>query len=336
MTTTSFAGRLQAFFTDYLPMQRNVSPHTVRAYRDTVTLLLRFCRDRQGLTIERLRIEQLSAELVIAFLDYLETERGCSIRTRNQRLAALHAFLRYLQIEAPEHILHCQRLLAIPLKRWGQPALRYLTAEQMQAILAQPDLRTLLGRRDLALLSLLYDTGARVQELIDLRVRDVRLEAPAQIRLTGKGRKTRIVPLMPNTIALLADHLEEHRLDQPHHLDHPLFVNRHRQRFTRAGVRHLIRKYVMLAHQLQPHLPERISPHTFRHSKAMHMLQAGIPLVIIRDFLGHVDVATSEIYARADLEMKRRALETMAPTLVSPSPPSWRDDGALLAWLQAL
>ena len=336
MTPTTFARLLQTFFTQYLPMQRNVSPHTIRSYRDTMTLLLRFCRDRRGLTIERLRIEQLSPELVTDFLDHLESERGCSVRTRNQRLAALHAFLRYLQVEAPEHILHCQRLLALPFKQYDRPALRYLTADQMQAILSQPDLRTPIGRRDLALLSVLYDTGARVQEVIDLTVRDVRLEAPAQIRLTGKGRKTRVVPLMPNTVALLADHLREHGLDQPLQLDHPLFVNRHRQRFTRIGIRHLIHKYVALARPACPQLPEEVSPHTFRHSKAMHLLQAGIPLVIIRDFLGHVDIATSEVYARADLEMKRRALEKIAAPAAPRSLPSWQDDATLLAWLRAL
>lgn len=227
MIPTSLAKLLQAFLTEYLPMQRNVSPHTVRSYRDVMTLLLRFCRDRKGLAIERLRIEQLSAELVIEFLDSLEADRGCSIRTRNQRLAALHAFMRYLQVEAPEHILHCQRLLAIPFKRYDRPTLHYLTAEQMQAILSQPDLRTPIGRRDLALLSVLYDTGARVQEVIDLTMRDVRLEAPAQLHLRGKGGKTRVVPLMPNTVALLVDHLREHELDQPNHLDALVFANRH-------------------------------------------------------------------------------------------------------------
>lgn len=336
MTPTSLAKLMQAFFTQYLPMQRNVSPHTVRSYRDVMTLLLRFCRDHKGLAIERLRIEQLSAELVIEFLDFLETDRGCSIRTRNQRLAALHAFVRYLQVEAPEHILHCQRLLAIPFKRCHRPALHYLSADQMRAILSQPDLHTPIGRRDLALLSVLYDTGARVQEVIDLTMRDLRLDPPAQLRLRGKGGKTRIVPLMPNTVALLADHLREHTLDQPERRDAPLFANRHRQHFTRTGIRRIIQKYATLARPASPHLPEQISPHTLRHSKAMHLLQAGIPLVIIRDFLGHADVTTTEIYARADLDTKRRALESIETPVASPSLPSWHDDSELLTWLRAL
>jgi site-specific recombinase XerD len=336
MTPTSLAKLLQAFFTEYLPMQRNVSPHTVRSYRDLMTLLLRFCRDRKGLAIERLRIEEVSAELVIEFLDSLETDRGCSIRTRNQRLAALHAFVRYLQVEAPEHMLHCQRLLAIPFKRYDRPTLHYLSAEQMRAILSQPNLGTPIGRRDLALLSVLYDTGARVQEVIDLTMRDVRLDAPAQLHLTGKGGKTRVVPLMPNTVALLADHVREHVLDQLNHLDTLLFANRHRQRFTRTGIRRIIQKYVTLARSSCPHLPEQISPHTFRHSKAMHLLQAGIPLVIIRDFLGHADVTTTEIYARADLDMKRRALEKIETPVAPYSLPSWHDDSELLTWLRAL
>jgi len=336
MTPTSLAKPLQAFFTEYLPMQRNVSPHTIRSYRDVMTLLLRFCRDRKGLAVERLRIEHLGADLIVEFLDFLEADRGCSIRTRNQRLAALHAFMRYLQVEAPEHILHCQRVLSIPFKQHDRPVLHYLTAEQMGAVLSQPDPRTAIGRRDLALLSVLYDTGARVQEVIDLTPRDVRLEAPPQIHLTGKGRKTRVVPLMPNTVSLLADYLREHGLDQPHQLGRALFVNRHGQRFTRTGIREMIRKYSARARQSCPHLPEGISPHTFRHSKAMHMLQAGIPLVIIRDFLGHADIATSETYARADLDMKRRALEKLTPTAPAASLPSWQDDPSLLTWLRAL
>jgi site-specific recombinase XerD len=336
MIPTSLAKLLQAFFTEYLPMQRKVSPHTVRSYRDMVTLLLRFCRDRKGLAIERLRIEQLKAELVIEFLDYLETDRGCNIRTRNQRLAALHAFMRYLQVEAPEHMLHCQRLLAIPFKRYDRPTLHYLTAEQMRAILSQPDLRTPIGRRDLVLLSVLYDTGARVQEMIDLTMRDVRLDAPAQLHLTGKGGKTRLVPLMPNTVALLADHLREHGLNQANHPDALLFANRQRQRFTRTGIRRIIQKYAALLRPAGPHLPEQISPHTFRHSKAMHLLQADIPLVIIRDFLGHADITTTEIYARADFDMKRRALEKIATPASPPSLPSWHDDSELLTWLHGI
>lgn len=336
MTRPDFARLLQTFLSEYLPMQRNVSPHTIRSYRDTVTLLLRFCRDQQGLSIERLSLDQLNAKTIEAFLQHLEIERGCSIRTRNQRLAALHAFVRYLQVEAPEHILHCQRLLAIPFKRYDRPTLHYLTAEHLRAILEQPDLHSPMGRRDLALLALLYDTGARVQELIDLAVQDLRLEPPAQVQLTGKGRKTRTVPLMPNTAALLADHLREHGLDQPHHLGRALFLNRHGQRFTRTGIRDMIHKYVARAQRACPHLPDDVSPHTFRHSKAMHMLQAGIPLVIIRDFLGHADIATSEVYARADLDMKRRALETLAPTPAARTSGSWQHDSSLLTWLRAL
>jgi len=336
MTPTSLAKLLQTFFTEYLPMQRNVSSHTIRSYRDLMTLLLRFCRDRKGLAIERLRIEQLSAELVIDFLDSLEADRGCSIRTRNQRLAALHAFVRYLQVEAPEHMLHCQRLLAIPFKRYDRPALHYLSAEQMRALLSQPDLGTPIGRRDLSLLSVLYDTAARVQEVIDLSMRDVRLDAPAQLRLTGKGGKTRIVPLMPNTVALLSDHLREHGLDQPDRLDSPVFVNRSQQRLTRSGIWRLMQKYAARARLVCLHLPTQISPHIFRHSKAMHLLQAGIPLVIIRDFLGHADITTSEIYARADLDMKRRALEKIATPAATRSVPSWQDDSKLLTWLRAL
>jgi integrase/recombinase XerD len=336
MTPTPLAKSLQAFFTAYLPMQRNVSAHTIRSYRDMMTLLLRFCRDKKGLVVERLSLVQLDAALIIEFLDFLEIERHCSIRTRNQRLAALHAFVRYVQVEVPEYLLHCQRLLAIPFKRCAQPILQHLSAEQVKAILAQPNVLTAKGRRDLVLLSLLYDSGARVQELIELSLAALRLEAPAQVRLTGKGRKIRIVPLLPNTALLLADYLREHGLDQPGGERRLLFANYHGEHLSRTSIRDMIQKYAGQARHQGTPIPNGISPHTFRHSKAMHMLQAGIPLVIIRDFLGHADITTSEIYARADLDMKRQALEKLTPVFTAPASPSWRDDPSLLAWLQAL
>jgi site-specific recombinase XerD len=164
----------------------------------------------------------------------------------------------------------------------------------------------------------------------------VRLESPTQVQLTGKGRKSRIVPLMDSTVSLLTRYLHEYGLDQPHARQQSLSANRRGQRFTRVGIRHLIRKYLAQARQTHPDLPETISPHTFRHSKAMHMLQADTHLVIIRDFLGHVDIATTDTYARADVEMKRRALEKLAPTRVEGTRPSWHEDASLLSWLRAL
>ena len=225
MKPTDFSIHVTNFLTHYLGAQRNLSPNTIKAYRDVFTLLLRFCRDLRGIAPEKLCLEQMDVSLVEAFLDYLGTERKSSPRTRNHRLAALHAFFRYVQAEEPAHMLQCQKILAIPQQRHARPTVTYLSKEELAEILAQPDLKTSEGRRDAVLLSVLYDSGARVQELIDLSVGDVRLDPPAQLRLLGKGRKTRAVPLMQNTVQLLRDHIRDNHLDRPEHFDTPLFQN---------------------------------------------------------------------------------------------------------------
>jgi site-specific recombinase XerD len=336
MKPTDFSIHVTSFLTHYLAAQRNLSPNTIKAYRDVFTLLLRFCRDVRGIAPEKLRLEQIDVGLLEAFLDHLETERKSSPRTRNHRLATLHAFFRYVQAEEPAHMVQCQRILAIPLRRHARPTVGYLSKDELAEILAQPDLRTSEGRRDAVLLSVLYDTGARVQELIDLSVGDVRLDPPAQLRLIGKGRKMRAVPLMHNTIQLVRDHLQENHLDRPQNFDKPLFRNARGQRLSRSGVRYILQKYLGRARSKLPCLNRKVSPHTLRHAKGMHLLQSGVSLDMIRDFLGHVDVKTTQIYARANLEMKRNALEK----ITDPSPvrtiPSWQQNKDLLDWLRSL
>jgi integrase/recombinase XerD len=336
MKPTDFSIHVTSFLTHYLAAQRNLSPNTIMAYRDVFTLLLRFCRDVHGITPEKLRLEQIDVSLVEAFLDYLEAERKSSPSTRNHRLATLHAFFRYVQAEEPTHMLPCQKILAIPLRRHARPTVAYVSKEELAEILAQPDLRTAAGRRDAVLLSVLYDTGARVQELIDLSVGDVRLDPPAQLRLLGKGRKMRAVPLMDNTVELLRDHLQENHLDRAEQFDKPLFQNTRHQRLSRSGIRYILQKHLVRARSKLPTLNRTVSPHTLRHAKGMHLLQSGISLDMIRDFLGHVDVKTTQIYARANLEMKRNALEK----ITDPSPvrtiPSWQQNKDLLDWLRSL
>jgi len=247
-----------------------------------------FCREERGISPECLTLAHVDDDLVLAFMAWIETERKCSITTRNQRLAAIHAFFRYVQAQTPERLLMYQRILSIPLKKTGKPAVSYLTTEALEAILNQPDRKTPAGRRDLLLLTVLYDSGARVQELTDLLVRDIRLTQPATITLRGKGRKVRHVPLMSRTAVLLKDYLEERRLTAAHRSDHPLFFNSRRQKLTRAGVSYIIDKYVnVVKEQNTILLPDKVSPHVFRHTKAMHLLQANVNLVYIRDFLGH-------------------------------------------------
>jgi site-specific recombinase XerD len=240
-----------------------------------------------------------------------------------------------MQSQDPTLLACCQDILAIPAKSQTQPAVHHLTVEQTRRLLAQPNRTTAHGRRDATLLATLYDTGARVQELADLAVRDIRLQPPALAILTGKGRKTRHVPLTDNTAALLEAYLTEHSLNRPGHDNHPLFVNQHGGKLSRGGIAWIISKYQ--AKTADPTLTlADITPHTLRHSKAMHLYEAGIPLPYIRDILGHVDLSTTEIYARASTEAKRRALEAAYTDIVTNDLPEWNQDSGLLSWLAEL
>lgn len=336
MKPTNFAVHLTSFISEYLPARRNVSSNTVKAYRDVFTLLLRYFRDVRQIAPERLTLERIDVPQIIDFLSYIERERHCAARTRNHRLAALHAFFRYLQSEEPSCIAQCQRIMAIPFQRFQRTPVNYLTPEYLTAILAQPNLATIDGRRDAVLLSVLYDTGARVKELIDLSVCDVRLVTPAQILLHGKGRKMRVVPLLSGTVNLLDEYIHEHRLERSERQSEPLFCNRRNERLSRSGVNYILSKYTLLAGRDKPGMPIHISPHTLRHTKAMHLLQAGNPITTIQAILGHADIKTSSIYATADLDMKRKALEKASGNVPTPNIESWRNDKGLLEWLRAL
>jgi site-specific recombinase XerD len=334
MKATDFARYLSAFLSTYLPGVRNVSTNTIRSYRDTYRLLLVYFKNQLGVPVEKLSLATLTDKVVLGFLDWLQEKRCCSISSRNQRLAALHAFFRYVQLEEPVLLASCQKVLAIPFKKHHKPAVRHLTPGALRLILEQPDRNTLQGRRDLTILCVLYDTGARVQELVDLRVRDIRLDEPPVVSLTGKGRKTRHVPLMHHTAALLARYMQEHGIGHEGTLDTPLFVNRQLGKITRAGISYILRKYSDSAREKSPIIPEPVTPHVLRHTKAMHLVQSGVALVYIRDLLGHVDISTTEIYARADTEMKRKALEGAYPDMTSAELPDWNQNQDLLSWLK--
>lgn len=339
MKPTEFATRLAEFFTSYLPGIRKLSPNTIRSYRDSFTLLLRFLRDAKGIPVEKVSLDALQAPNLLEWLDHLEKNRRCSPRSRNQRMAAMRAFLRFLAPIDPARVLQLQRVLAIPSYRYDQSPVPYLEPNLLSALLAEPDMSTPRGCRDAVLLSLLYDTGARSQEIIDLRARDVRLDSPAQITLTGKGRKSRIVPLMAGTVILLRDYFCSTGLDRPAASAAPVFTGRHSEPLSRSGMRSILARHARAARARQPALPQKIGPHTLRHTKAMHMLQAGVSLIHIRDILGHADIKTTEVYARADLEMKRAALQKTANSthgVAAPTLTTWRDDKNLLEWLSSL
>ena len=332
MKTSDFARCLTAFFESYLPGIRNLSENTIKSYRDALRLLLVFCRDVCKISPERLDFKKLDDELVIQFLNWLESERGCSVSTRNQRLVAIHAFFRFASVQEPENMCLCQRILQIPYKKYTQPIIQHLSPEQTRALLATPDPAKKSGRRDRVLLSVLYDTGSRVQELCDLRVRDTRLDQPSVITVTGKGGKTRFVPITNNTTELLGSYMMENRLDRRTCPDAPLFTNQKGAKLTRGGVSHILSKHAAAS---LDETQKKITPHVLRHSKSMHLYQAGINLVYIRDFLGHVDISTTDVYARADTEMKRKQLENAYPDITPEPLMDWRHDEDLLSFLNS-
>lgn len=336
MKPTNFAKYLTDFFTDYLSKQKNVSQNTIHSYRDTFKLLLEYCQEIRSIPAEKITLELISNEWLTGFLEWLEIDRKCSIATRNQRLAALHSFFRYVQAEEPTGIFHFQKIIAIPAKKAKKTVVEHLSPDAIKMLLAQPDRHTTKGRRDLTLMSVLYDSGARVQELIDIKVRDVALQEPATITLNGKGNKTRRIPITKNTIALLQSYILEHQLDKSWKNEEPLFINNQHHKLTKEGVAFIIAKYVALARQTSTIVPSKVKAHMLRHSKAMHLLQAGINIIYIRDFLGHVDIKTTEIYARADIETKRKAIENLYPDLINSDLPDWGQDQALLSWLSKL
>lgn len=337
MKPTDFAYHLTTYLSRYLPSNIGASRNTICSYRDTFTLLLRFCFEEKAIAVEKITLETFQKPIIDEFLTWLETGRGCTVSTRNQRLAAIHAFFRYVQLEEPGHLFLCQQILAIPMKRSNSKSIHYLTLGAIKVILEAPDTTCLRGRRDLVLLSLMYDTGARVQEIADLTPADIRLEPPSTIKLTGKGNKSRLVPLMTPTTKLLDQYLSEHDLTSAARSSNPLFENRSRGKLTRAGIAYILDKYVEEARHAHPELiPKVVSPHSFRHSKAMHLLQAGVNLVYIRDLLGHVSIKTTEVYARTDSMMKRMALEKAYQATSPIEMPVWQQNQELLKWLKDL
>jgi len=293
MKPDSALGRhLHTFFHEYLTSQRNVSPHTVLSYRDALKLFLRFAAAQAGRTVDELALADLGVELVLAFLNHLEHERKNSIATRNARLAGLHVFYRHVAARDPAHLELCQRVLAVPVKRAPRRAVDYLEREELDAILGSVDRTTPEGRRDYALLAFAYQTGTRVEEIVSVRACDVELDVLPQVRLWGKGRKQRIIPLWPSTAALLRAWMDERRIDPRGTA--PIFVNLRGRQLTRWGVRYLVQKYACAAAKVAPTIAaKRIHPHVLRHTTAVHMLDAGADPSAIRDLFGHASAETT-------------------------------------------
>ncbi|MCK9404778.1 MAG: site-specific integrase [Chitinophagaceae bacterium] len=337
MKPTDFSKYLTDFLSKYLPGERGASRNTISAYRDTFLLFINYMEGSELISVKKLTIDMIKMESVIGFLDWLQKERKCSDSTRNVRLAAIHSFFRFMQYKNPDNLFEWQRILSVPVKKAEHNIINNLSLEGMKLLFEQPDLSLRKGRRDLALLSLMYDSGARVQEMIDLSPSMLRLEHPCTVKLVGKGNKARIVPLMDQQIYFLKQYMSENHLSESRMCLHPLFYNSRKEKLTRAGVNHILNCYANMARLKKPSvIPDKISCHALRHSKAMHLLQAGVNLVYIRDILGHTSVQTTEIYARADSKQKREALEKSYTGVAPIGTPTWLADENLLTWLKCL
>jgi site-specific recombinase XerD len=333
MNVASLAYLLHAFFHEWLAQQRNLSHHTVLSYRDTWRLFLRFVAARKRRSVADLALEHLAADEVLAFLRHSEEERKVTIGTRNCRLAALRSFFRFVADREPLAFAQCAEILRIPTKKAPTSDVNYLDADEVAAILKQPDRSTLEGQRDHALLALLYNTGARIQEALNLCPQSVRVRSPAQVTLFGKGRKERICPLWPETADLLTELLKR----QPRPENEPIFLNRYGRPLNAAGVRFKLKQYVRGAAERVPTLKRKhVSPHTFRHTMGVAMVTAGVNITVIRSWLGHVSLDTTNHYARANLETKRLALEQVDKSTRPTKPPRWKRDSNLLTWLNSL
>lgn len=304
----NFATLVRDFFCDRLIGQQNVSPHTVAAYRDTFRLLLAFMRQHRRRPLDQLTLDDLDAATVLAFLDDLERTRGNAVRTRNARLATVRAFVAYASARDPTALPLAQRVLAIPRKRFDRPLLGYLTQPEIKAVLAAPNPTDWSGRRDRALFTVMYNSGGRVSEAIGLCRCDLRSTPCASVRIHGKGRKDRVVPLWKTTAGLLAEWLTEISDGE----QTPLFPNRFGNRLSRSGVENRLHRAVVAAQSQCPSLAGRsVSPHTIRHTTAMHLLQAGVDVTVIALWLGHESPETTHQYMEADIEMKRRVLDRL-------------------------
>lgn len=337
MKNNDFASYLSAYFLKYIPTRTGYSSNTIKSYRDTFTIFLRYCHDELKIKPERIDLSRINRNIIEDFLTWLEYHKKHSSSTRNQRLAALQAFFRYVQFEGPEYMEMCSSILAIKSKKTPATVMNYLSIEGIQALLLTPDINHKSERRDLAVLALMYDTGARVQEIADLSVNDIRLKTPATIRLIGKGNKARIIPLMPQTMSILKKYMKDSDLMDERKALNPLFFNKKNEKLTRAGLSYILNKYVEKARLEHKDLfPDKISPHVLRHSKAMHLLQGGVNLIYIRDFLGHSSVTTTEIYAKSNPEVKRKAIEEASDKVLPQEKFSPKEKKDLLDWLKTV
>jgi site-specific recombinase XerD len=332
MTDTTLLGPwIRRFLLEHLKGERNLALNTRRSYRDALALLLPFLVNDIRQPIDRLKIEHVSADRVRLFLRHLEESRHCGVATRNQRLAAIHSFAYFIGMNSPEHIAWCGEIRGIPFKKGITPAVSYLEKEEMDALLAAPDQTTAQGRRDYTLLLFLYNSGARADETAQLVIRDIDLASPASVKILGKGNKIRHCPLWPVTTKVLRTTVA-HRDPKER-----LFLNRCGQPITRFGIHAMVERHVHKVIKLIPSLAvKQVSPHTIRHTTAVHLLRAGVDINTIRAWLGHVSLNTTNVYAEIDLAMKAKALATCDVGEKTQESKRWREDSNLMSFLRSL
>jgi integrase/recombinase XerD len=329
---------VQSFFTEHLPKVRGASAHTIASYRDALKLLLQYIAERRGVAIHRIGLDDLHVEHVSAFLQHLEDGRGNCVSTRNSRRVALRTFFQHALREDPERAGQYARVLALPAKRGSLRAPRYLEAQQMRLLLERPDHHTRIGQRDYALLLFLYNTGARISEALAVRRRDFQFTPPYQVRFLGKGRKERLCPLWPDTVRAIKPLLVASADAPEGDPQDSVFRGNRRTPLTRHGARYILAKYAAKSVENDPTFPKRVAPHMLRHSCACALLQAGVDLTVIRDYLGHASIATTARYANSNFKLKREALSTfweragLAPTRANP----WTPSKSLLTYLSTL
>lgn len=328
----TFTYHLTKYFSDYLPNQLAASVHTIRSYRDTFVQLMEFYKETYHIPPEKLEYSSFSAQRMEEFLKWLEDTRKISIRTRNQRLAAVHAFFRYLQYRDPAGFSQCAQVMSVPFKKAPAAAVSYMTLEETAFLFSLPDQKDDTQLRDLAVLVLLYESGTRIQELTDLCPSNIRFGATNIITLHGKGNKTRRVPISADVAKILKIYMKRCGRNDP---DSPLFVNRRGEKLTRAGTQYIIDKYINMGRKQQPdYFKNRITNHSFRHSKAMHLLEAGVNLIYIRDLLGHTSILTTEIYARSNPKIKEEQLKKNSTFINAKEKYGKKEKEDLIDWLK--
>ena len=336
MKSTDFATLLSRYFTRYLPNERGSSPQTIDSYKNAFILYLEYMESIWGIKPENLSVKDYTRESILGFLKWLEGERGNSVTTRNYRLAAMKGFVHYLKYEFPDYMEEYQRILGIPLKKAEQKEISYMKTEGIELLVHQIDVNATNGLRDYVMILILYTTGVRVSELINIKVKDISLTEPYTIRIHGKGYKGRYVPLMKTAVPHIKQYLSYMHYDMEARYEEYLFKNHMNTQFTRQGINYVLKKYGAKARNKNKELiPADLTAHKMRHTTAMELLTSGVDLMYIRDLLGHSSVMTTEVYARTDAKLKRKAIEAASKEILPQEEASWDTNTNLKEWLKS-